>query len=84
MELVSSVERHVLHFEEEGFSPFMRAFDEVHRYHLQTCQLIQPKGDVVGKVVGIGETGELLIETDIGVEAFHAGEVSLRGGPQET
>jgi BirA family biotin operon repressor/biotin-[acetyl-CoA-carboxylase] ligase len=77
--VVKSVQRHLLHFERNSFAPFIQAFNELHKFHNLTCRLVQPQGDIVGKAVGIGESGELLLDTANGVQAFHGGEVSLRG-----
>jgi BirA family biotin operon repressor/biotin-[acetyl-CoA-carboxylase] ligase len=80
--VIRAVERHLSFFEREGFAPFVDAFNLVHRYHGKSCSLVQPKGTVTGLAVGIGPSGELLIRTDHGVEAFHSGEVSLRAAPR--
>ncbi len=42
-------------------------------------RVLDPKGEYEGIARGITETGELLVETDAGVEQVYAGEVSVRG-----
>jgi BirA family biotin operon repressor/biotin-[acetyl-CoA-carboxylase] ligase len=77
--MINSLRRHLAHFEQQGFAPFVQAFNTIHKFHEQPCRLILPKQTIVGKAVGIGQNGELLLETGSGIEAFHGGEVSLRG-----
>ena len=54
------------------------AFDEMHQYHGQTCTLILGEQRIDGLVLGVNSSGELLLEIDGEVQAFAAGEVSLR------
>jgi len=76
--LISSIVDFVAAFAEQGFAPMTGAFDALHRYHGQTCNLLLGRETVSGRVVGVSERGELLLEADGGVRAYGAGEVSLR------
>lgn len=76
--LVRKLREHLELFEQEGFGPFVTAFNDLHVYHGETCALVQGKHTIVGEVQGIGEQGELLLRTSEGVQRFHGGEVSLR------
>jgi len=80
--LITRVRQYLAHFEAEGFAPFVRAFNDIHVFHGQTCSVIQGRNSTPGVVVGIGEHGELILGTDVGEQRFHGGEVSLR--PQNT
>jgi BirA family biotin operon repressor/biotin-[acetyl-CoA-carboxylase] ligase len=75
---VQSVCRYMGLFENEGFAPFVSAFNDIHLYHGKTCTLIQGSQNVVGRVDGIGLDGELILQTQQGEQRFHGGEVSLR------
>ena len=78
---VKMVEELLLHlqvFEADGFKPFMEQFNDLHVYQGQTCNLLMENRTQTGRVVGVGEQGELLLETANGVHKFLSGEVSLR------
>ena len=78
--LIRNVHAYLLHFEAEGFAPFVSAFNDLHLYHGQTCSIIQGDQTTTGIVTGIGEQGELILDTGQGERKFHGGEVSLRPG----
>ena len=68
------------HFENNGFAPFISAFDKLHALQGLDCNLITA-GDAPDrpvKVLGVGETGELIVESDRRKERVHGGEVSIR------
>ena len=44
----------------------------------KNIELIFAEHSVKGKVIGIDEQGALLLENEMGVKAYHMGEVSLR------
>ena len=67
------------HFVASGFAPFVEAFNQVHVLHNQLCTIHLANGDVLGKVQGISDTGNLLVEDSSGnLVQYAAGEVSLR------
>jgi BirA family biotin operon repressor/biotin-[acetyl-CoA-carboxylase] ligase len=77
--LVSNVLDYALGFAESGFAPMRALFDEHHHYHLQHCRILQGGREMAAGVVrGVTEGGELLLDTDSGLQEISAGEVSLR------
>ena len=75
-QLVAANER----FEDAGFEPFRRQWQEAHRHHgaMVTVTLPAAAGSVSGKVLGIAADGALRLATGSGVREFNAGEVSVR------
>lgn len=68
-------------FIREGFAPFRSRWDAVHAYHGQPVQLLGADGRTLeGTVAGLGEGGQLLLQTATGQMAIHAGDMSLRRG----
>jgi len=76
--LVSCLVDYVKEFDAAGFAPMRDAFNEQHLFHQRACAITQGETVVTGRVVGVTEVGEILLETDSGTVAFGAGEVSLR------
>lgn len=67
-------------FSREGFAPFREEWSESHAYHLKQAKLRLPSGKIeAGRVCGVSDRGEILLETANGTLAFASGEVSLRG-----
>ena len=67
-------------FEERGFEAFRQEWCDRHAYHMKQVRMKLPSGKTEeGRVVGVSEKGELLIESSRGRLAFASGEVSLRG-----
>ena len=67
-------------FEERGFEAFRQEWCDRHAYHMKPVRLKLPSGKTEeGRVVGVSEKGEILIESSRGKLAFASGEVSLRG-----
>jgi len=75
---IQSVSSYINLFENQGFAPFVSAFNDIHLYQGKTCTLIQGTQHIVGRVDGIGLDGELILHTQQGEQRFHGGEVSLR------
>lgn len=67
----------VLHeFAQHGFEPFRDEWVRYHAYHSQPVGLHMPDGSIVsGIACGIGEGGELCLETAQGMRRFNSGEV---------
>lgn len=77
--IASSVVEFLSEFDRIGFSPFIPAFNQRHHYHGRECRVLGSDGAQFGVVSGVGEGGELMLETPQGPRNFHGGEVSLRG-----
>ena len=77
---LNALNRYLRHFEENGFSPFISTFDTLHALQGKDCNLISAgrASDRPVKVLGVGETGELIVESARGKERIHGGEVSIR------
>ncbi|MEM7293480.1 MAG: biotin--[acetyl-CoA-carboxylase] ligase [Pseudomonadota bacterium] len=65
-------------FATQGFEPFIEPFNAAHKLHGEACYVIQGERKIFGTVKGVGESGELIMDTDQGEQRFHGGEVSLR------
>ncbi len=78
VKLLSRVVEFLDHFEAGGFAPFTRAFDQAHMFHGRQCEIHQGEQRISGIVKGVGDQGELILQTDQGEQRFHGGEVSLR------
>jgi BirA family biotin operon repressor/biotin-[acetyl-CoA-carboxylase] ligase len=76
--LVSSLVDYLREFEKIGFAPMRDRFNDCHMLQQRICEISQGEKVVVGRVVGVTEVGEIMLETDAGTLAFSAGEVSLR------
>lgn len=75
IELNSTLER----FAAEGFAPRRREWEALHVYHRQPVRVTMPDGRAEeGIVWGVGEGGELILDTGRGRRRLAAGEVSLR------
>ncbi len=79
--LVKNMNRYLSRFEEVGFGAFVSGFNAVHRLHREMCNVFVGDEVVAGVVTGIGEQGELIVDTESGEQRFHGGEVSVR--PQD-
>ena len=82
MLFVRKIVGYLEHFEQSGFAAFRSAFDAVHLLH-QRDVVVHPASVSAttpkrGRVVGVGNRGQLRIETAKGVEDLLGGEVSLR------
>ncbi len=76
--LISSIIDFVDGFAEHGFAPMRDLFDRHHRFQGKQCQMLCGSESVVGRVKGVTERGELLLEIEGKIRSFSAGEVSLR------
>ncbi len=73
-------------FAQSGFASFREEWENCHIFQDKPVQLRLPDGDTVGGIArGVNEEGALLVETQslaggsARVQAYHAGEISLRG-----
>ncbi|MFP6814253.1 MAG: biotin--[acetyl-CoA-carboxylase] ligase [Pseudomonadales bacterium] len=76
--LVSNLVDYLAEFEKIGFAPMRDLYNDYHMLHQRICEIRQGEQIVVGRVAGVTEVGEIMLETDAGTSAFSAGEVSLR------
>lgn len=76
--IASSIVEFVNEFGRLGLAPFIPVFNRRHYFHGCQCQVLQGDGPVPGKVSGVSERGELILETLAGPVTFNSGEVSLR------
>lgn len=68
-------------FSQQGFEPFRRAWLARDAFADSAVVLVTPRLQVEGVCRGVDRSGALLLETAEGMQAFHGGEVSLRGRP---
>lgn len=77
--LLKSLEHWLPRFVNDGFAGCRQAWDSRHAYQGESVRLLGADGAIiVGRVQGLGDAGELLVETDRGLRAFTVGEISLR------
>jgi len=68
-------------FDAEGFAPFRQDWEALHAHQDQPVQVLTGGGGcIAGRAAGVDDGGALLLATDSGMQRFHSGEVSLRGG----
>lgn len=66
-------------FSAQGFAPLSTEWESYHVYQNRSVKMLLPDGtQVTGIVRGVTSEGALRVETEQGVQIFHAGEISLR------
>jgi BirA family biotin operon repressor/biotin-[acetyl-CoA-carboxylase] ligase len=65
-------------FEQQGWAPFATAFEGRNLLRGREISLGAGESATCGRVVGLDETGALLVHTAAGIRAVHSGEVSVR------
>ena len=65
-------------FDRYGFNPFVEKWQDYNLYAGQPVKIIRGAEEVTGLDRGIDEYGNLLLETDAGLQVHNSGEVSLR------
>lgn len=75
-ELFSTLER----FASEGFATCHAQWQALDAYRGREVVLTTPRAQIRGIARGVDSAGALLLEDATGLQRFHAGEVSLRGG----
>lgn len=63
---------------EGGFAPFATAWEALDYLKDRPVTLMLGEQQIQGQAKGISEDGNLLVETNTGLRAFHCGEVSVR------
>lgn len=77
-ELIKALQEALSQFEHQGLTPFLSRWDRFDRYRGKEVALTMGDKQVVGVCEGIDETGALKLKTDVGIELYNGGEVSLR------
>ncbi|TKB49575.1 bifunctional biotin--[acetyl-CoA-carboxylase] ligase/biotin operon repressor BirA [Ferrimonas aestuarii] len=77
-ELIKVLQAALSQFEHQGLTPFLSRWDRFDRYRGKEVALTMGDKQVVGVCEGIDETGALKLKTDVGIELYNGGEVSLR------
>lgn len=65
-------------FQSGGFSEYRERWQQLNAHASQPVVLIMGDNKIEGVVEGINEAGALLLRTESGLTAYHAGEISLR------
>jgi len=65
-------------FSSQGFAPLQQEWNDNDAFRGKKVKLILPSSEIKGICAGVNEKGELQLQTDDGLKAFNAGEVSLR------
>ena len=66
-------------FSRNGFAPMRTEWERMHAYRDKMARLeSSAAAHSEGRVIGVDEDGALLLETETGIQAFHAGDLSLR------
>ncbi len=65
-------------FEYEGLSPFLQEWQQADAFAGQQIDIYLPDRIVSGTSQGIDVSGALVLDTDLGLQIFHSGDVSLR------
>jgi BirA family biotin operon repressor/biotin-[acetyl-CoA-carboxylase] ligase len=76
--LIESIHGHVRRFEAEGFAPFRGAWQAANVHRDARVAVLLGEARIEGRVLGVGEAGELVLGTAEGERRFTSGEVSLR------
>lgn len=74
-ELIKTIEL----FDKQGFEPMQNYWVERDVFYERQVNLILPNKTKQGVVKGVTRKGQLMLQTDKGVEVITAGELSLRG-----
>ena len=79
IELVAAMDAGLALFEERGFSCFREEWQAYHAHQNMNVLIHSGHGEPIhGRARGVDEQGALLLDTAMGLQRFHSGEVSLR------
>lgn len=74
--------RHILSilegFEESTFSCYRKEWESLHFFQNKAVELISSQNKIVGVVIGVDDSGALVLNVDGVIHTFHGGELSLR------
>lgn len=65
-------------FQKEGFAPWQQYWSERDIFHHKEVRIIGGHHERLGVVKGVNRKGELLLQTERGMETINAGEISVR------
>jgi BirA family transcriptional regulator, biotin operon repressor / biotin---[acetyl-CoA-carboxylase] ligase len=63
-----------------GFAPLREEWESYHAHQNQYVRLLLPNGQESGIACGVSDEGALKLQTDAGMQVFHAGDISLQSG----
>ncbi len=69
-------------FATHGFAGWRAEWEACHAHQGERVRLLLPNKEVEGIVRGVTDEGALKLETESGVQIFHAGEISLRSSSE--
>jgi len=79
--VLAALDEGLAQFERAGFAAFHADWEACHAFHGEQVTVLTALGErITGQSVGVDAHGALLLATASGVQRFHSGEVSLRGG----
>lgn len=79
--LLAALDEGLAQFEQAGFAAFHADWEACHAFHGEQVTVLTALGErIAGQSLGVDAHGALLVGTASGVQRFHSGEVSLRGG----
>jgi len=76
--LVAELTSNLKQFEMHGFKPFADHWKAYDSFYNQEVVVLLGEKRLFGVARGVTDSGELMLETDEGVQVFNGGEVSLR------
>lgn len=75
--LLQELARVLRQFAQGGFAPFREEWEQFHAYQNKPVGLHMPDGSTISGIArGVGDNGELCLETAQGVRRFNSGEVT--------
>ena len=78
-QLLSDLRRTLATFSRSGFAAFKSDWQRLHTYQDKMVRLeLAHSVQFEGKVIGVDDSGALMLESGTGEQRFHAGELSLR------
>ncbi len=77
-DIINAVLSGLKDFEARGFAPYAGRWRSLDLYDGLPVTLRLGESLVTGRELGVDERGNLMLETEAGIEVFNAGEVSLR------
>lgn len=79
--MLQRLDEDLARFDAMGFAPFRSEWESLHAHQNQAVHVLNGLGEkIAGQAVGVDDSGALLLANEQGVQRFHSGEVSLRGG----
>lgn len=76
--LLNALIPHLQQFQEKGFAATRQRWQALDAFYQREVTVSQGDKLVLGKAAGVDESGAILIETGLGLQAFNGGEISLR------